>query len=141
MRAMTVGGALTAAAGTPRQITVIEHDGRSSTMPYAALLAESLLVAGALYAAGLEPEDRVALMLTEVRDFLCVFFALAAAGLVPVPLVPPGQAGDLPTFTRQSRHLLKSSRASAVITSAALQPLIDVSGLDPAPSVLTVESL
>jgi len=141
MRAVTLSDALTAAAATPRQITMVEHDGRSVTMPYAALLAESLLIAGALVAAGYEPEDRIALMLTEVRDFICVFFALAAAGLVPVPLVPPGQAGDLPTFTRQARHLLKKGRVRAVVTSAGVQPLVDVVGLDPAPAVLTVDSL
>jgi fatty-acyl-CoA synthase len=138
---MTVGGALAAVAATPRTLTTIEHDGRSRTIPYATLLAESLLIAGALYAAGLQPEDRVALVVGEIGDFICVFFALAAAGLVPVPLVPPGQARDLPSFARQSRHLLHASRAAAVVTSAAVAPLVDVSGLDPAPKILTVDEL
>ena len=138
---MTVGGALAAVAATPRTLTTIEHDSRSRTIPYATLLAESLLIAGALYAAGLQPEDRVALVVGEIGDFICVFFALAAAGLVPVPLVPPGQARDLPSFARQSRHLLHASRAAAVVTSAAVAPLVDVSGLDPAPKILTVDEL
>ena len=138
---MTVSGALVAVSNTPRTLTTIEHDGGTRTMPYGTLLAESLLIAGALYAAGLEPNDRVALVVGEIGDFICVFFALAAAGIVPVPLVPPGQAGDLQTFARQSRHLLQASRAAAVVTSTAVAPLVDVSGLDPAPKVLTVESL
>jgi fatty-acyl-CoA synthase len=141
IRKDTVSGALAAAARTPRGITAIEHDGRALPISYAALLSGSLLIAGALSAAGLDSGDRVAIIVPEISDFVSVFFALAAAGLVAVPLVPPAQAGDLPTFVRQSRRLLMNSRAAAVVTSAEVAPLIDVGGLDPAPRVLTVGSL
>jgi fatty-acyl-CoA synthase len=141
IRKDTVSGALAAAARTARGVTAIEHDGRALAIPYSTLLAGSMVMAGALFAAGLEPGDRVAIIVPEIGDFISVFFAVAAAGLVAVPLVPPAQAGDLPTFARQSRHLLMTSRAAAVVTSADVAPLVNASGIDPAPRVLTVESL
>jgi fatty-acyl-CoA synthase len=137
----TVPSALATAARTPRGVTAIEHDGRAVTIPYATLLAESLAIAGALSGQGLEPADRVAIIVPEIADFIAVFFAVTGAGLVAVPLVPPAQAGDLPTFVRQSRHLLMASRAAAVVTSADVAPLVSAGATDPALKVLTVESL
>ena len=110
-------------------------------LTYAEILASALLIGGALVCEGLASGDRVALVVPEVSGFLGAFFGLAAAGLVPVPLVPPTQAGDVPTFARQTRQLLRASRAAAVITTADLAPLLDVSDLSPAPRVLTLEAL
>jgi len=136
----TITDALIAAASTDRGIRAIEHDGRSLLLSYNTLLSESLRVAGALHARGLVPGDRVALVVPEVSEFIRAFFGITAAGLVPVPLCPPAQAGDLPTFARQSRHILVASRASAVVTSEDVAPLLDVSGIDGL-AVLTIESL
>ena len=136
----TITDALIAAGSSDRGIRAIEHDGRSLLLSYNTLLSESLRVAGALYARGLVPGDRVALVVPEVSEFIRAFFGITAAGLVPVPLCPPAQAGDLPTFARQSRHILVASRASAVVTSEDVAPLLDVSGIDGL-AVLTIESL
>jgi fatty-acyl-CoA synthase len=136
----TITDALIAAVPSKRGIRTIEHDGRSLLISYETLLAESLRIAGGLYARGLVPGDRVALVLPGVGDFIGAFFGMTAAGLVPVPLCPPTQAGDLPTFARQSRHILIASRASAVVTSEDVAPLLDVSGMDGL-SVITIESL
>jgi fatty-acyl-CoA synthase len=141
MTPLTLTSALVRAARTPRGIHVIEHDGRFSPISYADLLEESLVLAGALRAAGLGDGSHVALVTPEVGDFIRAFFGISAAGLVPVPLVPPGQAGDLSTFARQSRHLLAASRASAVVTSPDVAPLLDVSGLGASAAVLTVDQL
>jgi fatty-acyl-CoA synthase len=125
----TIAEALAAAATSECGIHAIEHDGRSSRLPYASLLTEALAIAGALRACGLAPGDRVALVMPEVGDFIRAFFGIAVGGLVPVALCPPAHAGDLPTFARQSRHILLASRANAVITSAGVAPLLDVAGL------------
>ena len=122
----TVADALAAAASSTRGVRAIEHDGRTLLLSYATLLSDSLTLAGALHARGLAPGERVALVIPEVSDFLRAFFGISAAGLVPVPLCPPAQAGDLPTFARQSRHILEASRAGAVVTTADVAPLLDV---------------
>lgn len=137
----TVSAALVAAARTSRGLTAIEHDGRSRSIPYAELLAQALLMGGALALEGLLANDRVALIAPEVGSFVTAFFAISAAGLVPVPLVPPTQAGDVPTFARQTRRLLAASRASALLTTAEIAALLDLHGLSPAPRVLIIDAL
>ena len=139
--ALTVFAALERAATTERGIRVIEQADRSLDISYTSLLGEALAIGGALQARGLTPGDRVALIVPGVADFIRAFFGVTAAGLVPVPLFPPAQAGDLPTFTRQSRHILDASHAVAVVTSADVAPLLDVSAIGSSPVVLTVEEL
>jgi fatty-acyl-CoA synthase len=125
----TIGAALVAAADTAFGLRFIEHDGRTLQVPYAALLADACLIAGALRARGLVEGDRVALVIPEVAGFVHAFFGIAAAGLVPVPLCPPAQAGDVATFTKQSRHIINASRAAAVITTPDVAALLEDDGL------------
>jgi acyl-CoA synthetase (AMP-forming)/AMP-acid ligase II len=140
-RPVTVTDALVAAARTPRGVRVIEHDGRTELLPYASLLREALTIGGALSDLGLRHGDRVALIAPESGAFIRAFFGVMAAGFVPVPLVPPAQAADLQTFARQSRHLLAASRASAVVTSPDVAPLLDVPGSGLAARVILLDEL
>ena len=137
----TIADALERAAATTHNLRVVEQGGRSLLIPYNTLFQEALTIAGGLAASGLRPGAHVALIAPEVRDFARAFFGISLAGLVPVPLVPPSQAGDLPTFTKQSQHILRASRAAAVVTSAEVAPLIDVLTLDPTPLVLLIDAL
>ena len=136
----TLADALCAASTSDRGIQAIEYDGRSSRLPYSTLLSESLQIGSALRARGLSAGDRVALVIPEVADFVRAFFGITVAGMVPVALCPPAHAGDLPTFARQSRHILLASRAQAVIASEGVAPLLDVAGLDGL-SVVTLDVL
>ncbi len=137
----TLADALVSAAAGTTGITVIEHDGRSITLSYRELLADACAFGGGLRALGLEAGARVALVMPEVNEFIRAFFAITVAGLVPVPLCPPSQAGDVGTFTRQSKHLLSAGKVTAVITSDDVAPLLDVSDLWPAPRVVTLAAL
>jgi fatty-acyl-CoA synthase len=137
----TLCDALVRAAATSRGLQTVEHDGRSSRVTYAALLDAALRGAGALEAAGLEAGDRVALVIPEVGAFIEAYFAILAAGLVPVPLVPPAQAGDVSTFGRQSRQLVAAGRAAAIVTTIEVAPLLAPAGLDQALRVVTTEAL
>jgi fatty-acyl-CoA synthase len=121
----TIGRALAAAAGSPFGLRFIEHDGRTLHTPYSDLLADACAIGGALRARGLVEGDRVALVVPEVAGFAHAFFGIVAAGLVPVPLCPPAQAGDLATFTKQSRHIIDASRAAAVVTTPEVAPLLE----------------
>jgi fatty-acyl-CoA synthase len=136
----TLADALSAAAHCERGIKAIEHDGRSSRLPYSALLREALDIAGALRARGLSPGDRVAVVIPEVGDFIRAFFGITVGGLVPVALCPPAHAGDLATFARQSRHILLAGRVTAVITSEGVAPLLDAAGIAGL-AVLSIDTL
>jgi fatty-acyl-CoA synthase len=137
----TVADALASAALSPHGVRFIEHDGRTLLLSYRSLFDEALAIGGALRHRGLTPGDRVALVVPDVNGFVRAFFGISAAGLIPVPLYPPAQAGDLATFARQSAHVLAAARAAAVVTTADVAPLIDPTTLEPAPAVLLLEDL
>jgi len=120
----TLAGLLAMAAETDRGVTAIEHDGQIVDLRYRTLLNESLRIAGGLREEGLLPGERVALLVPEVSGFIRGFFGIAAAGLTPVPLCPPVQAGDIGTFQLQTKYLLAASRASAILTSTDVAPLL-----------------
>ena len=120
----TLSAALVRAAGTSRGLVAIEHDGRSSRIGYNTLLDCALAGAATLAALGLEPGERVALVVPEVAPFVEAFFSILAAGLVPVPLAPPTQAGNVTAFGRHTGLLLSASRASALVTTDDLAPLV-----------------
>jgi fatty-acyl-CoA synthase len=121
----TIGQALVDAAASPHGLRFIEHDGRSDRVSYRQLLASACAIGATLQARGYQVGDRVALVMPEVGGFVQAFFGIVAAGLVPVPLCPPAQAGDLATFARQSRHILDAARARAVVTTPDVAPLVD----------------
>ena len=137
----SITAALARAATTGRGLRAIEHDRSSLYFSYDQLLAEALRIGGGLRARGLSKGDRVAIVASEVSGFVRAFFGVSAAGLVPVPLFPPSQAGDLETFARQSSHILEASRAAAVVASDEIAPLLNLQALDHAPFSVTVEQL
>src|SRR5262249_46782923 len=117
----TVADALAAAADSDRGIRTIEHDGQTLLVSYKTLLAEAPGLAAALGGRGGAGAYRVASVEREVSEFIRLFFGISAAGLVPVPLCPPAQAGDVATFVRQSDHVLTAGRARVVVASAGVQ--------------------
>ncbi len=123
----TIGQALVVAADTHFGLRFIEHDASTQVTTYRDLLADALRIAGALRAHGYANGDRVAIVIPEVRSFVHAFFGIVAAGLVPVPLCPPAQAGDVATFARQSVHIIRASRAVAVLTTEDVAPLLHAS--------------
>ncbi len=71
---------------------------RGRAVGYATLLERAAAIASALVAAGLQPDDRVAIMLDNSPDAVAAFFAVAAAGGIAVvlnELLRPRQIADL----------------------------------------------
>jgi 4-hydroxybenzoate-CoA ligase/benzoate-CoA ligase len=81
-------------------------------------LAENVNRAGnALKSLGLEPEDRVMMVMLDTVDFPAVFFGAIKAGIVPVPVNTLLTAQDY-------AYMLGDSRAKALIVSEALYPAV-----------------
>ena len=83
---------------------------RGREVGYAALLARTAAIASALVTAGLEPGDRVAIMLENGADAVAGFFGVVAAGGIAVVLnglLRPRQIADL----------LEDSGATLLLTS------------------------
>ena len=95
-----------------KKIAVIDEAGNYT---FAQLAERVHRCANALRSAGLQPAQRVALMLLDTVDFPPCFLGAIAAGIVPIPLSTMLQAVDY-------AHALADSEASAVIVSDALLP-------------------
>lgn len=54
-----------------------------------------------LQARGIEPGDRVAIMLPTAADFFPAFFGMLYAGAVPVPIYPPARPVQLADHMRR----------------------------------------
>jgi 4-hydroxybenzoate-CoA ligase len=72
---------------------------------------------------GIEPENRIAVVLLDTVDFPVLFWGAIRAGIVPV-LINTRLTVD------QYRYLFEDSRAKAVFVSAALLPIVQQAGKD-----------
>jgi 4-hydroxybenzoate-CoA ligase len=90
-------------------------------LTYAALAARATSFAGALLAAGIGRERRIALVLLDTVDFPIAFWGALAAGVVPVPV-------NTLLTPEQTAYVLADSRAEALVVStplaAPLRPLL-----------------
>src|ERR1051326_7778384 len=96
------------------------RDGQAS-LTYGALAERVDRCANALRQLGLEPEQRVLLVLLDTVDFPVAFLGAIKAGIVPVPV-------NTLLTTADYDFMLRDSRAHALIVSAPL--------LDPFPPIL-----
>jgi 4-hydroxybenzoate-CoA ligase len=72
---------------------------------------------------GIEPENRIALILLDTVDFPILFWGAIRAGIVPVLL-------NTRLTADQYRYLLEDSRAKAAFVSAALLPIVQEAARD-----------
>src|SRR5215471_14755788 len=72
---------------------------------------------------GIEPENRIALVLLDTVDFPILFWGAIRAGIVPVLL-------NTRLTADQYRYLLEDSRAKAVFVSTALLPVVQEAAND-----------
>ena len=82
----TLGDALDYAAQGVRGLNF--HDARGALArpyPFAELRADAILMAYRLIAAGVQPEDRIALVAETGPEFAALFFGAVYAGAWPVP--------------------------------------------------------
>ncbi|HEY0255293.1 MAG TPA: AMP-binding protein, partial [Kofleriaceae bacterium] len=96
--------------GRGDKIAVIDDDGSYS---YADLAARANRAAGALIGLGVQPEQRVAMIMLDGVDFPALFLGAIKLGAVPVPLNTLLTQDDY-------AYILRDMRAKAVVVSAAL---------------------
>jgi len=90
----------------------------TTALTYGALSERANRAGNALLALGLEPEQRVLLVMQDTVDFPCVFLGAMKAGLVPVPVNTLLTPADF-------AYLLQDSRARALVVSDALLPKLE----------------
>jgi acyl-CoA synthetase (AMP-forming)/AMP-acid ligase II len=128
------------AGGTARGVHFCSRGREDAFLPYAELHRRSgMLAAGLRRGPGVEPEERVALVLPTGEAFLRCFFGILAAGAVPVPLPPPARFSPPEPYRRRLELALARSRIRWVLGKPDLDVppgcrLLDPGSLDhPAP--------
>ena len=105
----TLGEALDYAAQGQRGLNF--HDARGTLVrpyAYAELRHDALAAARRLVAAGIRPEDRIALVAETSAEFAALFFGVVYAGAWPVPLPLPTSFGGRDSYIDQLRVQLAS---------------------------------
>jgi len=134
----TLGEALDYAATGVRGLNF--HDARGTLArpyPFAELRADALDAAYRLIAAGVRPEDRIALVAETGPEFAALFFGAVYAGAWPVPLPLPTSFGGRDSYIEQLRVQLSSCDPTMLIfppelgeMAAAAARLVGVAGID-----------
>jgi len=105
----TLGEALDYAAEGVRGLNF--HDARGTlarAYPFAELRRDAIAMAHRLIAAGVRPEDRIALVAETGPEFAALFFGTVYAGAWPVPLPLPTSFGGRDSYIEQLRVQLSS---------------------------------
>jgi fatty-acyl-CoA synthase len=108
--------------------------GTVTSLPFPALDERTAQAAAGLAAQGVEPGDRVGLVLVEPEEFVVVFLAAVRLGAVPVPLYPPRTLGTIEAHLRSTAAIARAARARLLVVSPRLRHLLatlvdDVPGL------------
>ncbi len=113
---VTLGDALHYAANGARGLNF--HDARGALIrpyPFAELRTDAIAAAHRLIAAGVKPEDRIALVAETGPEFAALFFGAVYAGAWPVPLPLPTSFGGRDSYIEQLRVQLSSCDPTMLI--------------------------
>ncbi len=93
-----------------------------ATLTYRDLSERAGAVARGLRSRGIEPGDRIALMLPTGADFFVSFFGILLAGAVPVTIYPPLRLSQLEEHMRRQAGILRSAGARLLVASKETKP-------------------
>ena len=98
-------------------IVLLEGDGNETPITYRQLRERARAVARGLAARGLEPGQRVAIMLPTSEAFFVAFFGVLYAGGVPTPIYPPARLSRVEEHLRRQANILRNARAVMLIAA------------------------
>ena len=122
----TLGAALDYAATGKRGLNF--HDARGTLVrpyPFSEMREEALAQARRLIAAGVKPEDRIALIAETGPEFASLFFGVVYAGAWPVPLPLPTSFGGSQHYIDQLSVQLSSCDPKMLFYPAELAAMAD----------------
>lgn len=99
-------------------VVVMEGDGRESPLTYRQVSERARAVALGLQRRGLQPGERVAIMLPTGEAFFAAFFGILYAGGVPCPIYPPARLSRIEDHLRRQAGILNNARAAMLIAPA-----------------------
>jgi fatty-acyl-CoA synthase len=111
-------------SGSATWLKLYAKDRPTCTRTYAELHEAAGAWAAHLRERGVEPGDRVVLVLPTEPAFYESFWGILLAGAVPVPAYPPVRLSRMEEYLQGLRRLVRGSGARALITSEAVRPLV-----------------
>lgn len=123
--AATLTQALADATTSPLGCFVfVDRREREERVDFATVHERALAAAAHLAALGVEPGERVALVLPTGQPFMDAFFGIQLAGAVPVPLYPPVRLGRLDEYVARTVAMLGAADCVAIVTDRRVQRLL-----------------
>jgi 1-acyl-sn-glycerol-3-phosphate acyltransferase len=98
-------------------IVLAEGDGSETSITYRQLAERARAIALGLGQRGLEPGERVAIMLPTSAAFFTAFFGVLYAGGVPTPIYPPARLSRIEEHLRRQAGILRNARSTMLIAS------------------------
>jgi fatty-acyl-CoA synthase len=112
------------AAEDPGGVTFVGLDERETFVPWGEVSDRAARAGAALAARGVEPGDRVAIVLRTEPAFLDAFLGAWWCGAVPVPLYPPVRLGRMEEYLDATARMISVSGARVVVSSGGTRRLL-----------------
>lgn len=103
--------------GERTHIVLLDGDGQETPITHRQLAERARAVARGLLVRGLEPGQRVAIMLPTSEAFFVAFFGVLYAGGVPTPIYPPARLSRIEEHLRRQANILGNARAVMLIAA------------------------
>ncbi|MGE0580412.1 AMP-binding protein, partial [Reyranella sp.] len=103
--------------GERNHIMLLDGEGHETPISYRQLAERARAVARGLLVRGLEPGERVAIMLPTSEAFFVAFLGVLYAGGVPTPIYPPARLSRVEEHLRRQANILGNARAVILIAA------------------------
>jgi non-ribosomal peptide synthetase component F len=90
---------------------VLWHDGEEISLTYRHIAERAHAIANGLLQKGLQPGERVAIMLPTCEAFFTAFFGVLYAGGVPTPIYPPARPSQIEEHLKRQAGILRNAKA------------------------------
>jgi fatty-acyl-CoA synthase len=121
---LTLPQALEHAAGTKGGLFFVHDDGSETFEPYSGVRARAMAIARALARHGIEPGQRVALLIPEAEGFVPALYGVSMVGAAAVPMAPPMGPDHIDGFLDTCRRMIRTAEVSAIVASPMLRPVL-----------------
>jgi fatty-acyl-CoA synthase len=119
---------------------IVDEKKPSEFVSYADMWRRASRVAAALQERGLRKGDRLGLILPDSSQFIDAIYGAMIAGIVPVPVYPPMNLGQLDGYLLNTAHILGRAGCKLVLTDDRVRPILGKI-LDAAPSIRAIETM
>jgi acyl-CoA synthetase (AMP-forming)/AMP-acid ligase II len=124
LRCRTIPELLQLRCDSVRPLHHLDGQGQSTRLTWGEVSRRSLQYGARLRQKGVEPGDRVVIMLPTCPEYVYTFFGIIAAGAIPVPVYPPFNLRQLKQFLHTLVGVFNDSGASTIVFWKDVRPVL-----------------